>query len=353
MDVPRKLALRVGGLVATAVAVGFLVILILGSQGMMFASAHTYRTAFRDVGGLREGAVVRLGGLQVGDVTEIAFAPVGDDGRESLVVTLRVKEKYADRVRKDSLARISSQGLLGDKLIELTLGSPSAPQVEDGGWVVGEPPSDPARLIATATAAAEHARSILAKFDASSEEVDLRGLVTELTATVGSVRRIAERVEGGPGTAHELIYGAELAQSATRTVRAMERAAGEGEKLISSARRSTDHLAEVTAAVDPAKVKQATDDLAGIAADVRAGRGTLGGLIADPTLYEETKRILVNIRRNRVLRSVARLVISEDMPDEIKDGSPVTVRPRPAPAAASSTETTLEAQGPSGAVRRP
>lgn len=349
MDVPRRLALRVGALVAGAVAVGLIVILVLGSEGMMFASARTYQVAFRDVGGLREGAVVRLGGLQVGDVTEIRFAPIGDE-RGQLVVTLRVRDEYVDRVRADSLARISSQGLLGDKLIELTLGSQAAPVVEDGGWIVGEVPGDPNRLIATATAAAEHARNILAKLDAASDGVDTQALLGELGKTLATVRRVAERIETGPGTAHALIYDEGLAVAATRGVRAIERAAGEGEKLMASARQSSDRLAEITGAVEPARVKQLTDDLAAMAADMRAGRGTLGGLIADPTLYEETKRILVNIRRNRVLRALARTVISEEMPSELMDARPAAseVKPRPAPAPRA-----LEAHGPAGAVRQP
>jgi phospholipid/cholesterol/gamma-HCH transport system substrate-binding protein len=331
MDVPRRLALRVGALVAGAVAVGLLVILILGSEGMMFASARSYQVAFRDVGGLREGAVVRLGGLQVGDVTEIRFAPLGEE-RGQLVVTMRVREDYVVRVRAYSLARISSQGLLGDKLIELTLGSQAAPVVEDGGWIVGEVPGDPNRLIATATAAAEHARNILARLDEASDGVDTQALLGELGKTLATVRRVAERIETGPGTVHELIYDEALAVAATRGVRAIERAAGEGEKLMASARQSTDRLAAITGAVDPARVKQAAEDLAAMVADMRAGRGTLGGLIADPTLYEETKRILVNIRRNRVLRALARTVISDEMPQEIMDAKPVgEIKPRAAP----------------------
>jgi phospholipid/cholesterol/gamma-HCH transport system substrate-binding protein len=355
MDIPRRLALRVGGLVAGAVAVGFMVIWILGSEGMMFASARSYQVAFRDVGGLREGAVVRLGGLQVGDVTEIRFAPRADGGAQ-LVVSLRVRDEYVERVRADSLARISSQGLLGDKLIEITLGSAAAPAVEDGGWLVGEVPGDPNRLIATATAAAEHARNILARFDEASKGVDGQAFLDELGKTVATVRRVAERVESGPGTVHELIYGETLAGNTARALAALERAAAEGQALMVSARKTTDRLEQIAGAVDPARVTQMTSDLASMAADMRAGRGTLGGLIADPTLYEETKRILVNIRRNRVLRSLARMVISEDMPDEIKDARPAepaeldeeeAIRPRPAPA------TRVEAHGSGGPVHRP
>jgi phospholipid/cholesterol/gamma-HCH transport system substrate-binding protein len=330
MDVPRRLALRVGAFVAVATALGFLVVLVLGSEGMIFAAKREYHVAFADVAGLREGAAVRLGGREVGDVSEIRFGPVDDPARK-LVVTLRVREEMADRVRADTVARISSQGLLGDKLIELTLGSPAAPQVEDGGWIVGEPPADPARLIAAATGAADHARNILGRLDSATRELDAGRTLDEIERTLGAVRRVAERVEHGPGVAHTLIFDETMAADTAGLVRSARRAARDGERVMASARRSADHLAAVTAAVDPAKVAKATDDLTSIIADVRAGRGTLGGLIVDPTLYEETKRILVNIRRNRVLKAVARVVISDEMPEEMMDASPVVVRPRRAP----------------------
>jgi phospholipid/cholesterol/gamma-HCH transport system substrate-binding protein len=329
------------------------VVVILGSQGMIFASKRTYHVAFPDVGGLREGAVVRLGGYQVGEVSEISFAPE-DGGHTRLVVTLRVRDKHAERVRLGALARISSQGLLGDKLIELTLGPMALPPVPDGGWIVGEPPGDPNRLIASATAAAEHARNILAKLDDATGKVDAQSMLNELEETMSTVRRVATRIETGPGTAHELIYDNQLAAGARQTLGALGRAADEGEKLVAGIRQSSDQIAAVTAAVDPAKVKQVTDDLAAVVADVRAGRGTLGGLLVDPTLYEETKRILVNIRRNRVLSALARMVISDEIPAEVMDARPAKpltpttpVRPRPAPGLEAAHST------PEGPVRRP
>jgi len=235
-------------------------------------------------------------------------------------------------VHVDSVARISSQGLLGDKLIELTLGAPATPAIEDEGWIIGEPPADAAQLINAATGAAEHARAILARLDEATKNLNTAKTAEELDKTLSAVRRIAERVETGPGTAHELIYDEGLAADSRRALTAFERAAGQGEKLMASARRSAENLEQATGAIDPAKIKQTTDDIAAITAQVRSGKGTLGGLIADPTLYEETKRILVNIRRNRVLKAVSRAVISDSLPDELMDaGPPPEITPRHAP----------------------
>ena len=57
----------------------------------------------------------------------------------------------------------------------------------------------------------------------------------------------------------------------------------------------------------------------------------------DPVLYEETKRILVNIRRNRILKTAARWVISKNDAEDVMDASPaaVTVKPRAGPVPAA------------------
>ncbi len=332
MEIPRKLAVKVGALGALAIAVGFVVMLLIGGDGTFFASTRTYHTAFSDVAGLREGAIVRLGGRVVGEVTEIVFGPLGSSDR-ALVVTFQIREEHAARIRTDAVVTIGSLGLLGEKLLEVSLGSVIAGEVPDGGWLTGRAPADPAKLIGAATAAAEHAQNILARLDAASRDLDASGAMEEVRAISASLRRIVERVETGPGLAHALIYDEELARDTTRAIASIERAAGAGARVLGDARSVMAKVDQVAAAVDPASVGGAIDDFAAVAKMVREGKGTLGGLLADPTLYEETKRILVNIRRNRVLKAVARVVISDDLPDEIKDASPgsVVVHPRPGP----------------------
>ena len=46
-----------------------------------------------------------------------------------------------------------------------------------------------------------------------------------------------------------------------------------------------------------------SSDMRAITADVRAGRGTLGGLLTDPSIYEDVKRLVGNLERNEILRS--------------------------------------------------
>ena len=92
----------------------------------MFESKTTLYAYFGDVSGLVQGAPVRLAGLDVGTVSDIEFA---EPPRSEARVTLKIKTRYLHRVRRDTVVLIDSKGLLGDKILNMTLGTPSSPEV--------------------------------------------------------------------------------------------------------------------------------------------------------------------------------------------------------------------------------
>jgi phospholipid/cholesterol/gamma-HCH transport system substrate-binding protein len=55
-----------------------------------------------------------------------------------------------------------------------------------------------------------------------------------------------------------------------------------------------------------------SDDLRSIVADMRAGKGTIGALLVDPSVYEDVKSAVGNVERNQVLRALVRYSIRAD-----------------------------------------
>jgi phospholipid/cholesterol/gamma-HCH transport system substrate-binding protein len=341
----KKLAFRVGLLAALAIAVGFLVLASIGQTGRWFRKQVTFHSAFANVAGLAEGAPVRLGGREVGDVTRIEFGPIGDQER-ALIVTYEIRADFADRVREDSTARIGSLGLLGDKVIELDVGSETSPVVPPDGWVRGETPSDASQLLTVATQTAEHARDILSKVDDMVEKgIELED-VKELVA---SLRRITQQIETGPGGLHEVIFGPHLpdaidslaasANAVRKVFLALNLTTPAPDVIVDSA-KAAQAVDRLLGAIDPESVNrstkalaQAAENAASVTADVRAGRGSLGGFLEDPTIYEETKRMLVSINRNAIVKALVRFVIRRRDASEVPAGNPdeVVVHPRPGP----------------------
>src|SRR4029450_4496087 len=108
---------RIGRFVVVALAVFLGVIYLLGARARYFERKYELYADFTEVGGLIEGATVRLAGVQIGRVTRVVLSPeVGGKVR----VTVTVARQFKDRIRGDSEAQIGTQRLLCDKLMGIT-----------------------------------------------------------------------------------------------------------------------------------------------------------------------------------------------------------------------------------------
>jgi phospholipid/cholesterol/gamma-HCH transport system substrate-binding protein len=223
------LRLRIGAFVVVAIVVFLGIIYLLGAQARYFERKYDLVAEFPEVGGLIDGATVRLAGVQIGRVTDVQLAPqVGGKVR----VTLTVARRFQDRIRKNSEARIVTQGLLGDKLVEISPGSPEYPPLAPGDVIASEEPVETSRIFGEAAktlatvnrlagavqgmveklekagtaenlaATVESARRVAAQLEGMGRD----GTYGELAATVRSARRIAEEVEKGKGLLHALVY---------------------------------------------------------------------------------------------------------------------------------------------------
>jgi len=84
-----------------------------------------------DGGALDKGSPVWIAGRAVGEVEAVEFRGPQTDSTVRVAVILRVPRKYAQHIRKDSQARITSQRLIGEPVVDILPGSPSAPPIQD------------------------------------------------------------------------------------------------------------------------------------------------------------------------------------------------------------------------------
>ncbi len=188
----------------------------------VFADRYTIVTLVTRADGLLEGAPVTLAGQRVGQVTSIEFLPL-DSRKEKLSIELSINRDISEHVRADSYARIRTQGLLGDRFVDITPGTPGAPIVQPGDTIPGIDPVDMEELLATANTAL----------------IQIQGLVTDLRGITGTLL-------AGEGTLGRLLVEDALY----------------------------------------ARMVGATSQLELLLAEVRANDGTLGRMIRDPALYE-------------------------------------------------------------------
>ncbi len=138
------------------------------------------------------------------------------------------------------------------------------------------------------------------------------------------MRHIAEEVERGDGTAHELIYG----DQGTQLVTNLADATGEIASALNAIREGDglvhELIYEESGGELMANLSAMSGDLRAVTADIRAGRGTLGGFLMDPSIYEDVKRLVGNLERNDILRALVRYSIRQDEPQEAAEVSEET-----------------------------
>ena len=132
-------ALRVGVLVVMALVFLSIGVFLIGNKDFLFSSTYRLKAEFQNVAGLNNGAAVRIGGIHQGTVKEIDL-PSQPDGK--VTVVMNVKSGTRNIIKKDSRASRKTEGLLGDKYVEISFGSPKAEPIGEDGTIASETPRD-------------------------------------------------------------------------------------------------------------------------------------------------------------------------------------------------------------------
>ncbi|MBL8921661.1 MAG: MCE family protein [Myxococcaceae bacterium] len=364
----RRIIIRAGLFIALGIALALLVVFVIGKERNLFDKQNVYTGAFENVDGLQFDSPVRLGGVNVGRVTSIKFGSDLEDKR--IIVTMEVVKKYEERIRKDSVARITNRGVLGDKAVDISIGSQAEPAMADGAELTTGSSGDISSILKATGEIIDNTVGITRDLRTGVASYTNKELVSDVSEIVKSTRNIMREVEQGKGLAHTLIYDrsipadvktviAQISQSAVKLDSAIVKVdglladvkTGEGslhaliyDKQIATSISDLGKAAEeVSTLVNDAKTRKdgvvyqlvygdsrvLLSDLGQAAADIKAlttkiskGEGSLGAIINDPTVYEDLKEILGNVKRNRILRELVRYSISNSEQVD-KAGKPV------------------------------
>lgn len=328
---------------------------LLGSDNPVFERNYELHCSFSDISGLREGAMVRVAGMNAGTVTQIGFSESLDD--QEIGVVLQMRDTYRERIREDSIATIATEGLLGDKYISITVGSPEdadgnvIPVLQHGDTIKRVNPRGLSDVLATAD-------NVLGNLEDSTKQIKviLEGPEGEsagksLMAIFEAIQHVVEELENGRGLIHELVYDRTTAQQYRNIMANLDNTTQRLDRVIEEVETGdgTMHalvydddaaamIAEITAAADEIdglvediKVKEgllhtliydegekknllinlteASADLREVTRMIRDGEGTIGALITDPTVYEDLQTLLGRAERNKILKEYVRRTI--------------------------------------------
>src|SRR5262245_21493016 len=177
---------RLGAFILAALLLFAVGIFLIGEKEFLFSSTYQLNAPFDNVAGLVNGAEVRVGGVHVGTVDHIS---VPKKPGEQVVVVMNMKSSTRSVVRKDSVAAIMTEGLLGNKFVTVSFGSDQSEMVKDGDTIRSEPPVDLSELI-----------------EKSGEVLDTtKETMQNVEQATDHLKSVAQKVDSGTGTIGRLV----------------------------------------------------------------------------------------------------------------------------------------------------
>ncbi|MBP7587552.1 MAG: MCE family protein [Thermoanaerobaculia bacterium] len=358
MPTPPSTARRVGLLLLVALALGMAAIFTVGERRNLFSAKNDYFIRFDSVSGLQPGSNVQLDGVGVGSIAAIDLS---EDVRQNQIeIRIRVEERFAARIRDDSMARIRTLGLLGDKYIEISSGTSQFPEIPEGGAIGTAPVADVDRLRASGedlvnnvTRITEQLTTILGRMERGegilgelTRDVEPnRKVTTEFIATLDSIRGMFDEFRNGAGPLPRMLGDRTLGDKLESTVTRLDSLLGQAEsgggalsmlltdgeqkarleRSLASIERTTANLESASASLreerallpkllgDEAygeklsgELQSLLENLNRVAGKIDHGTGSAAQIINDPQLYQAMKDIVVGIDESAILRRLIR-----------------------------------------------
>jgi phospholipid/cholesterol/gamma-HCH transport system substrate-binding protein len=250
----KKYKLKVGYTVFVGLIIFFIFIILVGTEGYYFSKTYNLNILVKSTQGLIEGGKVSLGGLKIGQIDKIEFTTVNN---QNLVkIKLALLEKYKSQITEHSYASIESSGLLGDKLINISLGNPSERAMNEGEYL---PVKESLSL------------------ESLSEKIE--PLVNNINVLAANLKTITDTIKDGNGSIGKLMFGSEATNKLTSILRNLESFA----QNINKQDNTIGKLANNDELYND--LSSLTQNLKEVVDSIKSGKGTLGKLVSNDSLY--------------------------------------------------------------------
>jgi phospholipid/cholesterol/gamma-HCH transport system substrate-binding protein len=294
--------LRVGLFVLVGLLILAVAIFYVTGAGV-FGPKYRLKTFMPEVSGLATGAPVRLDGVEIGNVERISIVPrehgKPPDHMHNIEVDMRLDRRYQNDILTDSAATLVTEGLLGNRYVNIQRGYTGVP-IKDGQAI-------PATEEKAIKEVVERSADVLANLNALSDDVkDLIAGVREGRGTLGKLLtddqayrhlnsilakgdEIASTVQSGQGTVGKLVMTDEMGNKVENTI-------DQFNTILADLRAQKGTLGKLL--YDPTLYDQAKDAISkgnALIGDVRAGKGTIGKLATDDTLYNKLRDTSSNL----------------------------------------------------------
>lgn len=246
-------------------ALFLIAIFVIGSKQNLFTSTMKLQSVFETVSGLLEGSSVRFNGINVGTVNKIEIIS-GNKVRVEMTIVSSVK-KF---IKRDSKVKVISEGLIGNKIVDITPGSEIVQSINDGDLLESIKPIE--------------AEDILKSL---KETGDNASVITK------DVANIVSKVDQGEGTLGQLINNKSMYNDVDSTLHGFTTSAGLVNKVLGKVASSVDII---TTEVIPMtqKIRGITEDIGEITSKMNSSESVVGTLMTDTNFANNLKSLIRN-----------------------------------------------------------
>ncbi|MGB0081237.1 MAG: MlaD family protein [Terracidiphilus sp.] len=182
---------RLGAFIVVTLAVLAAGVFIIGSQEYLFRSTYQLKTQFDNVAGLAVGADVEVGGVHSGDVHSITLPHKPGD---KVIVVMELNKSTKEIIKRDSVASIETEGVLGNQYVAISFGSAGEAEIEDGETIQSVPPLELGAMLAKANAILDSSQQAIANTTAATAHLD----------------SVSAKIDSGQGTVGALVNDKQL-----------------------------------------------------------------------------------------------------------------------------------------------
>jgi phospholipid/cholesterol/gamma-HCH transport system substrate-binding protein len=257
--------LKVGVIVLVATIILVTLLFLMTSSAGIGVLSHklTITTYFENSAGLKPGAAVNLQGVTIGTVKTVTVVSNPERKLTPVQVIMKLNEKYAEDLKKDSKAALTTIGVLGDTVVDINSQFAVGPPLRDG---------DELKTLETP--------SLTDVVKAS------QGTIESLNVILAKMNMIVDNLQSGKGSIGQLINNPDLYNKVNGTVDELHKLtinlnSGKGTigKLVSD-----DGLYN--------RMNDTVSKLDNIATELNSGQGTAGKLLKDPSLFDNLNSTL-------------------------------------------------------------
>jgi phospholipid/cholesterol/gamma-HCH transport system substrate-binding protein len=258
--------IRLGIFISLGIAVFIVAIYFIGDKQQLFRSTFRVSGVFKDVGGLQAGNNVRLSGINVGTIDNVSI--ISDT---SVRVVIVIDESTRRFIKKDAIASIGSEGLMGNKALIISPGTGGKKIIEDNDIIATTQPTDIDEILKS-----------------------LKTTIDNTSSVTGDLAKIAANIESGKGTIGRLMMDKEWRQNFETTIINLKEGSDGFRVLMDKANEMDKILISLESTVE--NTNKITNDLSGITGSIQSGEGIIGRLFMDQSMGQNFDSIMVNLK---------------------------------------------------------